>query len=123
MSTTSTTNTKTTKLSSRKKESFKIFDDIAKTYDFLNHLLSMGIDIYWRNKLLKNVQKKSHLNALDLATGTGDLALTLSKNDHIENVLGMDLSEGMINVGRTKINEKGLSEKIQFQIGDACNIP
>ncbi len=83
----------------------------------------MGIDIYWRNKLLKNVQKKSHLNALDLATGTGDLALTLSKNDHIENVLGMDLSEGMISVGRTKINEKGLSEKIQFQIGDACNIP
>lgn len=110
-------------LSIRKKESFKIFDDIAKTYDFLNHLLSMGIDVYWRNRLLKRIQNKADLVALDLATGTGDLAITLSKHKHINKVLGMDLSKGMVSIGETKVKDKGLDNVINFQIGDACNIP
>lgn len=110
-------------LSIRKKESFKIFDDIAKTYDFLNHLLSMGIDVYWRNRLLKKIQNKADLVALDLATGTGDLAITLSKHNHVKKVLGMDLSKGMVSIGETKVKDKGLDNIINFQIGDACNIP
>lgn len=110
-------------LSIRKKESFKIFDDIAKTYDFLNHLLSMGIDVYWRNRLLKRIQNKADLVALDLATGTGDLAITLSKHKHVNKVLGMDLSKGMVSIGETKVKDKGLDNVINFQIGDACNIP
>ena len=71
-------NTKTNpELGARKKESYKIFDEIAGTYDLLNHTLSMGIDIYWRKKMLKHLPKKDSINALDLATGTGDVPLTL----------------------------------------------
>ena len=70
-------------LAKRKNESYKIFDQIAHTYDFLNHLLSFGIDIYWRNKLMKMLPNKKDIYGLDLATGTGDLALTLAKSPKV----------------------------------------
>jgi len=72
----------------------------------LNHLLSLGIDIYWRNKLLKYIPSKSSINALDLATGTGDVAITLVKDNRIKKITGLDLSEGMINVGIEKIKKR-----------------
>ena len=70
-------------LQTRKKESWKIFDEIAKTYDLLNRILSMGIDVYWRNKLLKFLPNRRNIVALDLATGTGDVPLVLVKAPEI----------------------------------------
>lgn len=111
-----------TEVNARKKESYKIFDDIASTYDFLNHFLSMGIDIHWRNQLLKYLPKKESINALDLATGTGDVALTLVKNPRVKKVTGLDLSIGMIEVGKKKILKKQLEQKINLMIGDGTRI-
>lgn len=111
-----------TEVNARKKESYKIFDDIASTYDFLNHFLSMGIDIHWRNQLLKYLPKKESINALDLATGTGDVALTLVKNPRVKKVTGLDLSIGMIEVGKKKILKKQLDQKINLMFGDGTRI-
>ena len=113
----------TNELDARKKESYKIFDDIAGTYDLLNHSLSMGIDVYWRNKMLKHLPNKESINALDLATGTGDVALTLVKDQRVKKITGLDLSKGMIEVGIKKVKKKGLDKKIFLMLGDGVNIP
>lgn len=110
-------------LETRKKESYKIFDEIAGTYDLLNHSLSMGIDVYWRNKMLKYLPDKDSINALDLATGTGDVALTLVKDKRVKKITGLDLSKGMIDVGIQKVKKKGLEKKIFLMLGDGVNIP
>ncbi len=114
-------------LSERKKESYKIFNDIAPTYDLLNHLLSFGIDIRWRKKLIKHLPKteahREGLNVLDLATGTGDLAIVLGKQDQVKKVTGLDLSSGMIEFGIKKVITKQLDKKVFLMIGDAVNIP
>jgi demethylmenaquinone methyltransferase/2-methoxy-6-polyprenyl-1,4-benzoquinol methylase len=110
-------------LSDRKKESYKIFDEIAGTYDFLNHFLSLGIDIYWRKKFLANLPDTASINALDLATGTGDVPLTLVKDTRVKKVTGIDLSEGMINLGLVKVKQKKLEQKIILLKGDGVHIP
>lgn len=110
-------------ISERKKESYKIFNEIASTYDFLNHTLSFGIDIYWRNKLLKHLPTKESINALDLATGTGDVALTLVKDSRIKKITGIDLSKAMVDIGIEKVKKKGLDKKIFLMLGDGVNIP
>lgn len=110
-------------LNERKKESYKIFNEIASTYDLLNHTLSLGIDIYWRNKFLKHLPTQPSINALDLATGTGDLAITLAKENRIKKITGIDLSEGMINEGQKKVTQKNLNKKIFLTTGDAVHIP
>ena len=110
-------------LSDRKKESYKIFDEIAGTYDFLNHFLSLGIDIYWRKKFLANLPNKSSINALDLATGTGDVPLTLVQDSRVKKVTGIDMSQGMINLGIIKIKKKNLERKIIMLKGDGVHIP
>ncbi len=114
-------------LNERKKESYKIFDEIAPTYDFLNHLLSFGIDISWRKKLITHLphvnKDREGLNVLDLATGTGDLALVLGKNPTVKKVTGLDLSNGMIQFGQKKVIANGLSQKVFLMLGDAVNIP
>lgn len=110
-------------ISERKKESYKIFNEIASTYDFLNHTLSFGIDIYWRNKLLKHLPKKDSINALDLATGTGDVPLTLISDPRVKKITGIDLSKGMIDIGIEKVRKKGLEKKIFLMLGDGVNIP
>jgi len=110
-------------ISERKKESYKIFNEIASTYDLLNHTLSFGIDIYWRKKLLKHLPQKDSINALDLATGTGDVPLTLIADPRIKKITGIDLSKGMIDIGVEKIKKKGLEKKIFLMLGDGVNIP
>jgi demethylmenaquinone methyltransferase / 2-methoxy-6-polyprenyl-1,4-benzoquinol methylase len=112
-----------TTLNTRKKESYKIFDEIASTYDGLNKFLSMGIDIYWRSKLLKNLPNKTNMKALDLACGTGDVPVVLSKSKDIDSIEGLDLSKEMINVGLKKIKEKNLSHKISLKLGDGTSLP
>lgn len=110
-------------LNNRKKESFKIFDDIASTYDFLNHLLSFGIDKRWRKKILKHLPTKNPIHALDLATGTGDLAVVLGYDARINKVTGIDLSKNMVEIAKVKVLKKKLNHKVQFIIGDGQNIP
>jgi demethylmenaquinone methyltransferase/2-methoxy-6-polyprenyl-1,4-benzoquinol methylase len=110
-------------ISERKKESYKIFNEIAGTYDLLNHTLSLGIDIYWRKKFIKNLPKKDSINALDLATGTGDVPLTLIADKRIKKITGLDLSKGMVDIGIEKVKKKNLDNKIFLMLGDAMNIP
>jgi demethylmenaquinone methyltransferase/2-methoxy-6-polyprenyl-1,4-benzoquinol methylase len=113
----------TTKLATRKKESYKIFDEIARSYDFLNHFLSFGIDFYWRKKFLGALPNLKRIKALDLATGTGDVPVVLVKDNRVTKVIGIDRSKGMVEIGRKKIAEKKLSHKVSLEIGDGVEIP
>lgn len=110
-------------LAERKTESYKIFDKIAQTYDFLNHLLSFGIDIYWRKVVIANLPKRKNLQCLDLACGTGDLTIALAKSENVGKVTGLDMSQGMIEIGKKKIAKKGHDKKAGMQIGDGVEIP
>ncbi|RLA62931.1 MAG: bifunctional demethylmenaquinone methyltransferase/2-methoxy-6-polyprenyl-1,4-benzoquinol methylase UbiE [Epsilonproteobacteria bacterium] len=113
----------TTKLATRKKESYKIFDEIAPSYDFLNHFLSLGIDIYWRQKFLAALPKTDKIVVLDLATGTGDVPLVLVKDKRVKKVTGIDRSKGMVDIGKKKIQKKKLEKKIELKLGDGVKIP
>ena len=110
-------------LSTRKIESYKIFDEIANTYDFLNHFLSFGIDLYWRKKFLKNLPDGDALSVLDLATGTGDVPIVLTQEQRVKSVTGIDRSKEMIARGNFKIIKKNLSKKVSLEIGDGVDIP
>ena len=106
-----------------KKEQVRtMFDDIAARYDFLNNLLSLGIYKYWRSKLLKAAQPlPPSARILDVATGTGDIALALAKLKPLT-IVGIDISEKMVALGKKKVKEAGLSELIFLQTGDAEDI-
>ena len=110
-------------LDKEKEQSFKIFDTIASTYDLLNRLLSFGIDILWRKKLLRQLPNKTNLKVLDLATGTGDLALALAHDKRVAKVTGIDLSCQMIRLGRKKLQGLEIQDKVVLEIGDAVSIP
>lgn len=99
-----------------------MFDDIAFRYDFLNRFLSAGIDIQWRKKAigqLKNIQPK---NILDVATGTADLAIMASNLLNPKKITGIDISEGMLEIGQKKINKLGLQHTIELLNGDCETI-
>ncbi len=87
----------------------RMFDKIALTYDRLNHILSFGIDKWWRRKCVNYLAKQAPAKILDIASGTGDLALTMAKRLKPEQVIGADISEGMMDVGRAKAAKAGLS--------------
>ncbi|KPE52302.1 MULTISPECIES: bifunctional demethylmenaquinone methyltransferase/2-methoxy-6-polyprenyl-1,4-benzoquinol methylase UbiE [Chryseobacterium] len=99
-----------------------MFDNIAPKYDLLNHVLSMKIDVLWRNTLVKMMKNDSPQEVLDVATGTGDLAITIEKGTGAK-VIGLDLSQQMLNVGVIKIKKLKLDGKISMQKGDAENLP
>lgn len=99
-----------------------MFDNIAPKYDLLNHVLSMKIDVLWRNTLVKWMKNDSPQEVLDVATGTGDLAITIEKGTG-SRVIGLDLSQQMLNVGVIKIKKLKLDGKISMQKGDAENLP
>ena len=101
----------------------EMFDSIAPAYDFMNRAMTFGIDKLWRAKAVKLIGRQSPKAILDVATGTGDLAIKLAKTLNIEKVTGIDLSEGMINVGRKKVNDAGLSNKIEMVQGDCLALP
>ncbi len=100
-----------------------LFNNIAPTYDFLNHLLSLGRDFYWRKTA---VQELKGLEGwiLDIATGTGDVAIEITHhNDHRRKVFGLDFSEPMIKKAQRKVLKKGLSQIITLSLGDALSLP
>jgi demethylmenaquinone methyltransferase/2-methoxy-6-polyprenyl-1,4-benzoquinol methylase len=95
-----------------------MFDNISPKYDFLNHFLSLGIDIRWRKKAVKLLEENQPRLILDVATGTGDFALEAMALGP-DKIIGVDISEGMLDVGRKKMREKGLSDRIVLQSGDS----
>ncbi|MBO5225613.1 MAG: bifunctional demethylmenaquinone methyltransferase/2-methoxy-6-polyprenyl-1,4-benzoquinol methylase UbiE [Parabacteroides sp.] len=96
----------------------RMFDSIAGTYDQLNHTLSFGIDRIWRKKGIAYLRPFAPKSILDIATGTGDLAISMQRNLNADRIIGADISEGMMDVGRQKVAEAGLSEHISFEYQD-----
>ncbi len=106
----------------KKEQVANMFNSISPQYDFLNHLLSGGIDIIWRKKAIKLLQNKGIKTMLDIATGTGDFAIEALKINP-EKIVGVDISEGMLSVGIEKIKKMGLEKTIQLQKGDSEKLP
>lgn len=100
----------------------QMFDKIAPTYDKLNHRLSWNIDKGWRKKAVGQLMPYSPKRLLDIATGTGDFAIQLAQTLHPDEVVGADLSEGMMEVGRTKVSSAGLSDVIRFEREDCMHL-
>ncbi len=106
----------------KKEQVAQMFDAISGNYDGLNRVISFGIDVKWRKKVLKLVSAKKPKIVLDIATGTGDLALLMASTS-AEKIIGLDISAGMLAVGREKIEAKNLSEKIEMLLADSENMP
>jgi demethylmenaquinone methyltransferase/2-methoxy-6-polyprenyl-1,4-benzoquinol methylase len=107
---------------SKKEQVAKMFDAISGNYDNLNRVISFGIDIKWRKKVLKIVAKSNPEIILDIATGTGDLAILMTQTN-AKKIIGLDISAGMLEVGVKKIADKKLSKTIEMVLGDSENIP
>ena len=101
----------------------QMFDKIAWRYDFLNHFLSFGTDKRWRIVAVNELRELQPDHVLDVATGTADLALTVQKLLNPKNIDGIDISEGMLAIGRQKIEKKGLRQQISLQYGDSEALP
>jgi demethylmenaquinone methyltransferase / 2-methoxy-6-polyprenyl-1,4-benzoquinol methylase len=107
---------------SKKDQVEEMFDNISPKYDLLNHLLSANIDKIWRRKSIKKLRTYQPIQILDIATGTGDFAVAATKIKGAI-ITGIDISEGMLEVGRKKIERKGLSDRISFQKADSEKLP
>ncbi|TPN83021.1 bifunctional demethylmenaquinone methyltransferase/2-methoxy-6-polyprenyl-1,4-benzoquinol methylase UbiE [Aquimarina algicola] len=107
---------------SKKEQVEEMFDTISEDYDGLNRVISFGIDIKWRKKVVKLIKNTNPERILDVATGTGDLAIHLSETGASE-IIGLDISEGMLEVGKQKINSKKLDTTIKMVKGDSENLP
>ncbi|MBU6274177.1 MAG: bifunctional demethylmenaquinone methyltransferase/2-methoxy-6-polyprenyl-1,4-benzoquinol methylase UbiE [Bacteroidetes bacterium] len=109
---------------SKKEQVARMFDGISGRYDLLNRLLSMGIDIRWRRVALRMLRERGlPARVLDVATGTADLALALATDLPEAEVIGVDLSEGMLGVGRQKVERNGLRSRVRLEQADAENLP
>ena len=108
-----------------KKKSWRMFNVISKRYNLVNDVLSLGIHHSWRKRLIKNVPQKNNLHMLDVATGTGDVVFSVLKYKHdtVERIIGCDLAEEMMLVGKRKLSKKKYSKKASFVVGDACDLP
>ncbi len=107
---------------SKKEEVAQMFNNISANYDFLNHFLSLGIDHLWRKRAVKQLQKQQPKVLLDLATGTGDFAIACLKLKP-EKIIGMDISSGMLEVGKQKMKKRAFDNIIDMQLGDSENMP
>lgn len=100
----------------------QMFDNIAHSYDLLNHSLSLGIDKYWRNEAIASLLPYAPKRILDVATGTGDFALLAAEKLQPDYLLGIDLSEGMLDVARKKIAKAGKADIVHFQKDDCMHL-
>lgn len=105
----------------KKQQVEKMFDKIAYRYDFLNHFLSAGIDVGWRKKAIKQLKSLDPKTVLDVATGTGDMAILAARLLNTEKIIGIDISEGMLEIGRKKVEKTGL-QHIELLKGDSETI-
>lgn len=106
----------------KKQQVEQMFDNIAPKYDFLNHFLSLGIDKLWRKRAIRILSTYKHDSILDVASGTGDFAIAASRLQPSK-IIGFDISEQMLNVGREKVKRLGLDKVIEFQKGDSEAMP
>lgn len=107
---------------SKKKQVADMFDSIAHRYDFLNRFLSAGIDVRWRKKAISYLKDIKPTKILDVATGTADVALMTEKILHPSSIIGIDISDGMLEIGRKKIKKNGVEKTIQLYNGDSADI-
>jgi demethylmenaquinone methyltransferase/2-methoxy-6-polyprenyl-1,4-benzoquinol methylase len=107
---------------SKKEEVAEMFNNISKRYDFLNHFLSLGIDKIWRRKAINELKGIQPKRILDIATGTGDFAIAALRLQPTE-VVGIDISEGMLGVGELKMKQKKVDNIVKMQLGDSENLP
>ena len=107
---------------SKKEQVARMFDNIAYRYDFLNRFLSAGIDIWWRKKAIRQLIKCNPRNILDVATGTADVAIMTIAILHPDKITGIDISDGMLEIGRAKIKKQGLEKTIELLNGDSETI-
>jgi demethylmenaquinone methyltransferase/2-methoxy-6-polyprenyl-1,4-benzoquinol methylase len=107
---------------SKKEQIAQMFDTISGNYDQLNRVISFGIDVKWRKKVLQIVAESKPEIVLDIATGTGDLAILLAKTN-AKKIIGLDISAGMLEIGKEKILDKNLSTTIEMVLADSENMP
>ena len=108
---------------SKKEQVAAMFNAISPKYDALNRILSAGIDQSWRRKTLREIRATGALNVLDVATGTADLALALAKGIPGSRVVGVDISAGMLEVGRSKVRARDLEGRVRLDLGDGEQLP
>jgi len=106
----------------KKEQVAQMFDNISKNYDDLNRVISLGIDVKWRKKVVEIVGKNNPKQILDIATGTGDLVLMMAALNP-DRIVGLDISAGMLEVGKRKIAKAKLSDKIEMIVGDSEEMP
>lgn len=106
----------------KRKQVEQMFDNISPTYDLLNHSLSLGIDKGWRKRAIDSLRAFKPRHMLDIATGTGDFAILAAQRLNPESLIGADISEGMMNIGRKKVKELGLDRVISFQKEDCTDL-
>ena len=106
----------------KKEQVAQMFDTISENYDGLNKIISLGTDATWKKKILQMVQLLHPTSILDIATGTGDLAILFGETTATE-IIGLDISQGMLDMGKKKISDKNLDSKIQMVLGDGEKIP
>ena len=107
--------------SSKKIQVRQMFDRISRQYDLLNRIISGGRDIKWRKNVVDFLVQKKPQKILDVATGTGDLAVALIKTQASE-IIGIDISKGMLDIGKEKVKKNQCDKKIKMEIGDSENI-
>lgn len=107
----------------KKEQVADMFNNISGTYDFLNHFMSLGIDIIWRKKAIRSLKKLQPQYLLDVATGTGDFAIEAINILKPKKVIGVDISQGMLDVAKKKIDKKGLQDVFEVQLGDSEGLP
>lgn len=100
-----------------------MFDNIAPAYDFMNRAMTFGIDKLWRRKAVRLIENSRPARILDVASGTGDLAIMLAHRIPSVSVLGVDISEGMLDIGRKKVVEAGLEQRVSFESADCLSLP
>jgi len=105
--------------STKKEQVADMFNNISKTYDFLNHFLSLGIDVIWRKMAINELKKDQPKLILDVATGTGDFAFEALKILKPEKIIGVDISRGMLDIADKKIASRGLSAQFEVRMGDS----
>src|ERR1700754_4506509 len=93
-----------------------MFNNISKTYDFLNHFLSLGIDVIWRKMAINELKKDKPAHILDVATGTGDFAFEALRILKPEQITGVDISQGMLDIAKQKISKRGLDKQFQVKL-------
>jgi demethylmenaquinone methyltransferase/2-methoxy-6-polyprenyl-1,4-benzoquinol methylase len=107
----------------KKEQVADMFNNISKTYDFLNHFMSLGIDIIWRKKAINELKKDQPKLILDVATGTGDFAFEALSILNPDKIVGVDISQGMLDIAKQKIAKRNLGDKFEIKLGDSEKLP